>query len=58
MKIPVVLDNFSRNKPATAGDDLAGIGQFVVSGTNFYHAVDALLRLLSGIDKVSLQIKS
>lgn len=58
MKIPAVLDNFSRNKPATAGDDLAGICQYVVSGTNSYRAVDALLRLLSGIDKVSLQIKS
>jgi nitronate monooxygenase len=35
----------------TAGDDLAGICQFIVSGTKSYRAVDVLSRLLSGIDQ-------
>jgi nitronate monooxygenase len=35
----------------TAGDDLAGIVQFIISGANTYSAADVLSRLLSGIDQ-------
>jgi nitronate monooxygenase len=45
------VSGFLKPGVITAGDDLAGIVQFIISGANTYSAADVLSRLLSGIDQ-------